>query len=67
MVVTVVAFSGEGCLAGEAEMIRGLSTCQPTLAETGDEIGSSSPAKVLLAGAEVQTLKKISTQKGAPS
>jgi hypothetical protein len=62
-VVTMAAFSGQGCLAGEAEMIRGLIACQPTLTETGDEIGSYSPVKVLLAGAGVQTLKKISTQK----
>ncbi|SFE12899.1 Hypothetical protein TPAS_1105 [Trichococcus pasteurii] len=44
-------------------MIRGLSSCQPMLAEAGDEIGSSSPAKVRLAGAEFQPFKKNSTQK----
>lgn len=58
-----VTFSGEDCLAGEADMIRVLNSGQPLFAEVGDEIGPPSPAKVRLAGADGQTLKKDSTQK----
>ena len=57
-VVTMATCSGEGCLAGDAEMIRGLSSGQPMLAEAGDETVSSSPAKVRLAGDEFQPFKK---------
>lgn len=45
-------------------MIRVLNSGQPLFAESEDEIGSSSPAKVLLAGADGQTLK--SAKKEAP-
>ena len=62
-VVTMAAFSGEGLPGRRSGYDLTLSSGQPLFAEVGDEIGPSSTAKVRLAGADGQTLKKDSTQK----